>query len=211
MLSGNAPTSDWAGRRIAGGEPLADGWRGALCQVRGDWEFYTQLFRFRTCTTNERMCWLCRASNVDPMRAWSDFSLGAGWRATRWTHESYLAFLRGAGLAIPPLLLLAIGFRLECVLVDTMHAVDLGICASIIGNILWILAVRRRVFGGRTMKAAVQRLHDDLQAWYKREKVSSRLKGKLTVARLRGDDGFPKLKAKAAATRHMLPYAIELM
>ena len=61
------------------------------------------------------------------------------------------------------------------------------------------------------MKAAVQRLHDDLQAWYKREKVSSRLKGKLTVARLRGDDGFPKLKAKAAATRHMLPYAINLM
>ena len=145
------------------------------------------------------------------MLPWSDFSWDAGWRATRWTHEAYIAFLLATGLAIPPLLQYAIGFRLECVLVDAMHAVDLGICASIIGNVLWILAVRRRVFGGGTMAQAVELLRNDLTAWYKEVQENSRLKGKLSVARLRGPDGYPKLKAKAAATRHMLPYAINLL
>jgi len=114
-------------------------------------------------------------------------------------------------LAIPPLLRNATGFRLECVLVDVMHACDLGICAAIMGNVLWILAVRRRVFGGRTMADAVELMQIDLKAWYTQVKENSRLKGKLSVARLRGQDGYPKLKAKAAATRHMLPYAISLM
>ena len=37
------------------------------------------------------------------------------------------------------------------------------------------------------------------------------MQGKLTVERLRTDGNWPKLKAKAAATRHLVQYAFELM
>ena len=36
------------------------------------------------------------------------------------------------------------------------------------------------------------------------------MQGKLTVERLRTDGGWPKLKAKAAAIRHLAPFALEL-
>ena len=47
VLSGTTPFADSAGRRITGGRvDLASGFRGALCQVRGDWKLYTSVFNF---------------------------------------------------------------------------------------------------------------------------------------------------------------------
>ena len=37
-------------------------------------------------------------------------------------------------MVIPILLAKVIGFRLECIMVDVLHTVDLGIAAHIIGN-----------------------------------------------------------------------------
>ena len=45
----------------------------------------------------------------------------------------------------------------------------------------------------------------------KANKSMSRVQGKLTVERLRTDGGWPKLKAKAAATRHLVHFALELV
>ena len=51
-----------------------------------------------------------------------------------------------------------------------------------------------------------------MQQWYKdlKAKPSSRVKGTLTVDRIRTKGGWPKLAAKAAATRHLAAVALNL-
>ena len=211
LLAGESPSSDWENKPLAGGgAQLADGWRGALCQLRGDWAFYKELFHFPQWNSAERMCFMCRASSRDGPLAWVRFGPGAGWRKTKWTHEAYLRFLRGAGLAIPALLVLCVGFRLDCVMVDVLHTVDQGVASHIVANVLWTFAVCRKVFGGKTQQEQVANLFAHMNAWYKKVKEKTKLKGKLTVERLRTKGDWPKLKAKAAATRHLARYALQL-
>ena len=51
-----------------------------------------------------------------------------------------------------------------------------------------------------------------MHQWYKDTKFKgSKVQGKLTVERVRTGKGWPKLKAKAAATRQLAPYALLLM
>ena len=52
-------------------------------------------------------------------------------------------------------------------------------------------------------RRTVNDLDDEIPAWYRQKGEVSKLQGKLTLARLRSSDGYPKLKAKGAATRHM--------
>ena len=68
--------------------------RGALCQIRGDWAFYTEVFKFPTWNGALSMCWMCRASSTLKPLLFTDFSAGAGWRRTRWSHETYVQYLR---------------------------------------------------------------------------------------------------------------------
>ena len=214
MLEGKWPKKNYHGRAMAnGGKDIAGGWRAALCQVRGDWAFYTEVFRFPAWNSAERMCWLCRASSTIRRLSWADSRPGAGWRGTRWSHETYLEFLRGAGIAIPILLVGIIGFRLECICIDTLHTVDQGLASHIIANVFWLYAVVRRVFGGDTQADCIAALFEHMKQWYKSDRSarSSKLQGKLTVERIRTSKGWPKLKSKAAATRHLAAYAVHLV
>jgi len=62
-LTGLTPDIDWAGREVAGPRSyLADRWRGALVQIRGDWEFYVSIFHFPPWNGAKEMCWMCKAS-----------------------------------------------------------------------------------------------------------------------------------------------------
>ena len=212
LLSGTTPNEDWTGAPLeGGGHALAGGWRGALCQARGDWAYYCEFFKFPQWNCADRMCWLCGASSVDPAMAWTTFSDAAGWRKKRWSHDGYLAFLRRCGLAIPPMLVAAIGFRLECVMIDVLHTVDLGVASHVIANVMFLFAVMRSVFGGGTQEKKIEKLMAHMQSWYSSNKPSSNVKGKLTVERIRTRGGWPKLKAKAAATRHLAGYALALV
>ena len=47
--------------------------------------------------------------------------------------------------------------------------------------------------------------------WYKKTGCHSRIKGKLTLLRLRSKKGWAKLKAHGAATRHLTAYALHLL
>ena len=49
-----------------------------------------------------------------------------------------------------------------------------------------------------------------LDAWYKSTKESSRIRGKLKIERIRTSGDWPKLKAKAAAIRHIAKFALVL-
>jgi hypothetical protein len=114
-------------------------------------------------------------------------------------------------MAVPILFLIVVGLRLECVTIDVLHAVDQGFASHVIGNILWYLACIRKIFGNFTQAECVKELNQHLVAWYKRVKCKNRLRGELTVDDLRKSGEYPKLRAKAAATRHLAPYVNELM
>ena len=212
MLDGLMPARTIDGVRLHnGGGVLAGGWSGAACQVRGDWAFYTEVFGFPPWNGAQRMCWLCQASSTIPELAWTQMGPDAGWRRARWTHTTYLEHLRTAGLVIPALLTAVVGLRLECILVDALHTVDQGVASHIIANVFWLFAVVRGVFGASTQDKKVEKLNGHLQSWYKQTKCKSKLQGALTVARLRTSGNWPKLKGKAAATRHLAAYALHLV
>ena len=119
--------------------------------------------------------------------------------------------LRLEGLVIPFLLLLVIGFRPECIMVDVLHTVDLGLASHIVGNVFWEL-ITKRLFGGSTHQLNNASLYEDMNSWYTRSAKarSSKLQGKLTVDRIRTEGGWPKLKAKAANTRHLAVDALDV-
>ena len=130
----------------------------------------------------------------------------------RWTHETYIADRRARGQGVPILFRDALGLRLECVMIDVLHCVDQGIASHLIGNVLWYLGVDRGVFGGRNQAEKVKNMYADISEWYKRTHcVGSRVQGAITVERLRTNGNWPKLRAKAAATRHLSHYALSIM
>jgi hypothetical protein len=211
-LRGTTPATDWLDRPI-GAEValLASGWRGALTLVKGDWAFYKEVFYFPAWNGATEMCWLCRASSTNRDLLWTDVREEAGWRNTFWTHELYLAHRRAQGLAIPILLLFCAGLRLECISIDTLHIVDLGLTAHIVGNVLWLFTIIRNVFRGRTNKERINLLEVDLRKWEKEHpSSSSKIQGKLNQDRIRTEKQWPKMKAKGAALRHVTAYVLHL-
>ena len=212
LALGENPRKNYVGRNVIWNEiSLADGWRAVFCQIRGDWQFFQEAFYFPHWNNAERMCWMCLASGNIPNLLYTNSNADAGWRDTLFTHESYLAYQHAAGLAIPVLLSLVVGLRLCAFLVDTLHAVDLGVNAHLLGNVFWVMTVRRRVFGGRTQADAVANLETHMKAWIKRTKCPANLRGKLTVERLRTSAGWPKFRCKGATARHLIKYALDLM
>ena len=210
-LSGLWPDVDFAGQAVA--NPLsffADRWRGALVQVRGDWEFYTSIFRFPSWNGVEEMCWICKASGRGEL-SYTSCGTDAAWRGTRRSHEGYIEDMAAQGKELPVLLKNVRGLRIESVMVDVLHCVDLGVAAHIVGNIFWACVQKRAWPGrGRTNSAQVQGLQAAMEQYYKDTKETVRVQGDLTVARLRTEKSWPKLKAKGAACRHLAPFALVL-
>ena len=214
LLTGETPYVGPNGEELlGGGQPLCGDWRGCLAQCRGDWQFYCQVSYFPQWHCNLHMCPFCRASNVVDGFLWTDCTDGAGWRLTKWSHDAYIHYLNCNGLPIPVLFLIAIGFRLCCVMIDSLHTVDQGIASHIVGSALWYVTVIRGKLGGGTLAAKVELLNKRLKQYYSQESCQkkSRLQGKLTVERLRNNKLWPKLKAKAAATRHLAAFALQLI
>jgi len=126
MVTGVWPAVDWHDRELPPRpEFLAGRFRGCLCQIRGDWEFYATLFKFPKWNNALRMCWLCDASASGRL-AFSKMGPTAPWRDTRRTHETYMARLAAEGSPVPVLFDKVLGLRLDCVFIDVLHTVDLG-------------------------------------------------------------------------------------
>ena len=101
-----------------------------------------------------------------------------------------------------------IGLRLEAIMVDILHTVDQGVASHIVANIFWEVIVARKF--GPTIDAGTEGLFKDLKSWYASQKGLSPIQGKLIPERIRTKSDWPKLKAKAAATRHLSAYAVQL-
>ena len=210
LLTGITAPTTWEDRPAdGGGQFIAERWRAALVQIRGDWEFYANVLGLPSWSSAENMCWLCDASANIAHLAWQAAGPDAGWRATRRSHSSYLRDLRAKGRTPPLLLTIVVGLTLGCIMVDVLHAVDQGVASHVIANI-FMHCIRKRVWGGATQAMNLAKLDEEIEAWCKEKKVKSRLQGKLTMERLRSQSGFPKLKCKAAATRHLSEFAYNL-
>ena len=210
MLTGIEPLKSWLGDTIPGTKRfLANRWKAALSQVRGDWEFYTMptVFAFPKWNELGNMCWKCLAvgQNASPLK-YSRFDRLAPWRATRQTHESYLA-LRAID-AVPVLLASVIGFRVELILIDVLHCVDLGVASHIVGNIFW-LCIQLHVLGPNIAESLAN-LNYKMKQWEKDNGIDHKFKGNLTKERIRTSANWPKLKSKAAPMHALATFALIL-
>ena len=202
LVRGEWSDTDWKGDPTGrGGEKLADNWRGALIQVRGDWEFYMQAFHFPQWNVGDIMCWMCRASNQHRDRLWTQFGPDAGWRQNMFTHATWIEYCLGKGKGVV-LLTQIDGFVLGMVHIDVLHTVDQGVASHVIGNIFSELV--------DTFPDGISGLWSDMKKWYGKTKCQNKLTAKLTTDRMKTSAGYPKLKAKAAQTRALAPYALEL-
>ena len=206
ISEGKLPERDWKGKPLKNaGRILAKGWKGKLIQVRGDWEFYCQALQFPTSTSVPRMCWICQASPEGRLK-WSNCTDNADWRLTLESHATYLARLIAEGKELPSLFKI-LTLKLEGVMIDVLHTVDQGVASHLIANVLCEIC---DLLPGGTQAQRAEVLNKKLKKWYKDHPDCTRLDGELTWTTLKSSGDWPRLRAKAACTRHMIGFATKL-
>ena len=99
------------------------------------------------------------------------------------------------------------GFDFYNICIDSLHAMDLGLTQEICGNIFWeclgIYAV------GRNKKKQIGDFVMKLKAHYKRMKTPNCI-NTVTLDMLKKDGKAPKLRARGAETRYVVPFALEI-
>ena len=93
-------------RGKGGEEFIANGFRGLLCQIRGDWEFLANVLHLANWANKVLMCPFCRAGNFRDGLEWTDFRENAPWRRTVRSHRSFIEERIAAGDPIQFLFLL---------------------------------------------------------------------------------------------------------
>ena len=63
---------------------------------------------------------------------------------------------------------------------------------------------------GGSLVVGVMGLQADVRAWHARVKERNKMQGKTTIERIVTSREWPKLKAKGAATRHLIAYGVFL-
>ena len=123
-------------RAARGAARASLGFTAGLIQVRMDWAGLKQVFAFPSWSSS-KICWLCKAGKdaTDDM-SFTNFSMRAAWRKNRYVGRMFFSELRRQGVA-PSSLFACPGFLLSYVLIDCLHALDLGVTQDIIANIFW--------------------------------------------------------------------------
>ena len=98
LSTGITPWRDHNDLPLEGGhEYIAEGYRGTVIQVRGDWEFFSNVLKLAH-WGNKINCWfLCKASHEIHELRYQDFTEESGWRATKRTHDSWVGELHAKG------------------------------------------------------------------------------------------------------------------
>ena len=208
LLIGKMPDKDWKRNPcVDAGRTLADGWRLPTIMLRGDWEFFTQVCGVPTCQGVPNMCWLCHASPNLLELLWANGLANAKWRTTLRSHEQWLAELAAAGKPIPALFRI-LTLRLACVMCAVLHALDLGVTNHIIGNTM--KAVMEKGHWGRTQDDTAAGFNKHLKQLYKQHKKAYKIECDVRYQRVKQSGDWPKFKAKAAATRHLADYVVDV-
>ena len=202
LLKGYAD-EDWKGQPIKRRVVQANGCLFALVHGRGDWDYYImpEVFNFSAWNTHN-CCYKCGAT-LRGLTRWT----GYGWRGTEVTHGSYLAGLVNEGL-LAPVLFNILSLCHEGVLPDVLHIVDQCMACHICANVF--VEVMEMGHWGSNHDDQMAGLAADMKAWYAAVDEKCKIQGELTFSRIRTSGDWPKLKAKAASTRHLTKYALYL-
>lgn len=190
------------------GEPFQDqyrkkrgnqsmGYKAFLCEVKADWALLTEVFRFPAWNLKVGCCWKCDVT-PETMR---NFGSDASWRSSQLTHWDLMTSIRSRGHEISPLFS-APGVMSHIFVIDWLHCADLGVACDFLGNVFW------HITQGKADK--IRELYKNIQQFYKAQNTQSRLDG-LTALMLRKKSSHsPKLRAKAAEARYLVPFAAQL-
>ena len=181
--------------------------RAALLQIRGDWEFLTQMLRFRS-YNSDQFCWLCQATQSQGPLCFAHMERTAAHRLTLISHEAFVQACIEERVE-PSVLFTSPGTCLHHVAIDSMHAGDLGVFQDALGSLFWI-EVNRQWPGNRSEK--LKALNKELAEFYAANSERGLTKvGEITYAMVMGKSlHYPYFKAKAAQTRHLAEFGLAL-
>ena len=205
------------------GDPITGFHAFCLMQVKADWAWYVEALGVRQWNSLRYMCPFCQASKGGEL-TWHDFSLSANWLKTCRGHALFLDDLAAskrcgfdramAPFAFEPLLAQAPFFKWSMVKLDAQHALDLGTLSYELGEIWWSLLPRlaSAATGGahRDRSTGLKELQRRLKRYYSERRVDSKIPIKRLTLRKIKARRHPKLKAKAAQTRRLVPFTLEL-
>ena len=175
----------------------------ALVQIRGDWEWLAQCFRFRH-FGSDWFCFLCDATHTGPL-SFYNMNDDAPYLPTVISHEMYLLDCT-RNMTSPSSIFDSPGFRFEWVSVDSMHAGDLGPHGDFIGGVMYVEISQRSLHPN--FAAGVKWINEQLECYYAANPGLSQMH--LTLNMVKPADGFPTLKSKAAECRHLARFALFL-
>lgn len=168
------------------------GFQSLLVQSRGDWAWLKEMFGFPSWASNQ-ICWLCEADKS--RKPFTDFGLSAAWRRSRRTPASFFRHQELQGISKSPLFNCP-GFLLSMVVIDMLHACDLGVAQIALGNLFFEIMPSL----GRNRTVQVKELWGKIRAYYEWSKPSTRLQG-LTLEMIKRPGKKPKLKLKGGNAR----------
>lgn len=172
--------------------------RAILSEVRGDWAWYKQCFRFPQHNELGGICFRCQACPA----TYRDCSLSADWRSQRLTHWQLLARFQEQGIHISPLFDCPF-LRSNCFQLDWLHVADLGVSANFLGSLLLLFQTK---YPGNNIGTRCSEMYLDLNQWYVDNGIESKL-DQLTPLMLKPAKGFPHLRGKGAEVRALIPWA----
>ena len=155
------------------------------------------------------MCWLCMTVG-DPGSAlkYSRTDAGAPWRATRCSHATFLRWCRAEGAGIAAFFRYIEGLIIDCIMIDVLHTVDLGIFAHAMANVIWEV-MSLNIFG-TTQEANAKGIKKLLDTYYSENRISNKWRGKFKVDKIKTSAGWPKLKTQAAVVRDLGQFCLQL-
>ncbi len=175
--------------------------RVALLECRGDWQWFGTAFHFRT-QSSERICWMCDAGKGAAPCSFAEVSAGATWRGTAIAHEEFCGRCASSGAPVSSLFDTP-GFRVDMILVDVLHTLDLGVSQWVAGAVLHDF-LREPSYGG-TVPVRLHRLQRELDQWRRATRARGTV-DRLSVKMIQRPGESPTLHAKAAETRRLVPF-----
>jgi hypothetical protein len=182
-------------RKVLAGKILP---KAILAEVRGDWVFMKQCFRFPQHNEVGGLCFKCVACPA----TYKDCSSEAPWRQQRLGHWGLMQRFLERGISVSPLFgspyLSSVCFQL-----DWLHVADLGITPNCLGSLLWIF---QKTYPGNNMLARCREMYVDLNQWYIDNGTESRL-DMLLPTMIKTSKKPHHLRGKGAEIRALVPWA----
>lgn len=175
--------------------------RAILAEVKGDWAFFKQCFRYPQHNEKGGICFRCRTTPG----TYKDCSSTADWRTQRLDHWALMARFLERGIDISPIFDCPF-LKSTCFLMDWLHVADLGITPNFLGSLLLLLLTK---FPGQNSMQRCFSMYGDLSQWYKDHGTESKL-DQLTPSMLKSSKKPPHLRGKGAEIRALVPWANEL-